>query len=66
MRVPSRKLIAVGKYLLKQKLKRNERYPLVLMLEPLSRCSLACQGCGKIDYPDEIPRLVIHVVATLG
>jgi hopanoid biosynthesis associated radical SAM protein HpnH len=31
-----------------------ERYPLVLMLEPLFRCNLACQGCGKIDYPDEI------------
>ena len=53
MRVPYRKQIAVGKYLFKEKLKRNERYPLVLMLEPLSRCNLACQGCRKIDYPDE-------------
>ena len=33
---------------------RRERYPLVLMLEPLFRCNLACPGCGKIDYPDEI------------
>jgi hopanoid biosynthesis associated radical SAM protein HpnH len=33
---------------------RRERYPLVLMLEPLFRCNLACAGCGKIDYPDEI------------
>jgi hopanoid biosynthesis associated radical SAM protein HpnH len=32
----------------------RERYPLVLMLEPLFRCNLACAGCGKIDYPDEI------------
>lgn len=47
MRVPIHKQIAVGKYLLKQKLKRNERYPLVLMLEPLFRCDLACQGCGR-------------------
>jgi hopanoid biosynthesis associated radical SAM protein HpnH len=31
-----------------------ERYPLVLMLEPLFRCNLACAGCGKIDYPDPI------------
>ena len=39
---------------MKQKLKGNKRYPLVLMLEPLFRCNLACAGCGKIDYPDEI------------
>jgi hopanoid biosynthesis associated radical SAM protein HpnH len=32
----------------------NQRYPLVLMLEPLFRCNLACIGCGKIDYPDPI------------
>ena len=32
----------------------RKRYPLVLMLEPLFRCNLACAGCGKIDYPDEI------------
>ena len=38
----------------KQRLKRVERYPLVLMLEPLFRCNLACAGCGKIDYPDPI------------
>ena len=41
-------------YIIKQKLKGNKRYPLVLMLEPLFRCNLACAGCGKIDYPDEI------------
>ncbi len=37
-----------------QRLKGVERYPLVLMLEPLFRCNLACAGCGKIDYPDSI------------
>jgi hypothetical protein len=46
--------IHVGAYLMKQRLKRNKRYPLVLMLEPLFRCNLACAGCGKIDYPDPI------------
>src|SRR5262247_1323223 len=46
--------IHVGAYLMKQRLKRNKRYPLVLMLEPLFRCNLACAGCGKIDYPDAI------------
>jgi hopanoid biosynthesis associated radical SAM protein HpnH len=44
----------VGAYLLKQQLTRTKRYPLVLMLEPLFRCNLACAGCGKIDYPDDI------------
>jgi hopanoid biosynthesis associated radical SAM protein HpnH len=39
---------------LRQHLKGRRRYPLVLMLEPLFRCNLACAGCGKIDYPDEI------------
>ena len=44
----------IGAYLLKQKLKGQKRYPLVLMLEPLFRCNLSCAGCGKIDYPDPI------------
>ncbi len=44
----------IGAYLLKQKMKGQKRYPLVLMLEPLFRCNLSCAGCGKIDYPDSI------------
>jgi len=54
MGVPLIQQYRVGKYILGQKLKRVKRYPLVLMLEPLFRCNLACAGCGKIDYPDEI------------
>jgi hopanoid biosynthesis associated radical SAM protein HpnH len=46
--------LRVGAYILKQRLLGRARYPLVLMLEPLFRCNLACPGCGKIDYPDEI------------
>jgi hopanoid biosynthesis associated radical SAM protein HpnH len=46
--------IRVGAYIVGQHLRRVERYPLVLMLEPLFRCNLACAGCGKIDYPDPI------------
>ena len=45
---------AVAWYVLKQKLARRRRYPLVLMLEPLFRCNLACAGCGKIQYPAHI------------
>jgi len=46
--------VAVGSYVLKQRLAGRQRYPLVLMLEPLFRCNLTCFGCGKIDYPDAI------------
>jgi hopanoid biosynthesis associated radical SAM protein HpnH len=52
--VPLIQQVRVGSYIMKQKLKRNVRYPLVLMLEPLFRCNLACPGCGKIDYPKQI------------
>jgi len=44
----------VASYVLKQKLRGRRRYPLVLMLEPLFRCNLACAGCGKIQYPPHI------------
>ena len=54
MSVPVIQQLRVGAYVLGKRLKRVERYPLVLMLEPLFRCNLACVGCGKIDYPDEI------------
>lgn len=54
MGVPLRQQLSVGSYLIKQKLKGVKKYPLVLMLEPLFKCNLACAGCGKIDYPDEI------------
>jgi hopanoid biosynthesis associated radical SAM protein HpnH len=46
--------IRVGAYVLGRHLRGVRRYPLVLMLEPLFRCNLACAGCGKIDYPDAI------------
>lgn len=54
MGIPLRQAARVGAYVMKQHLKGRKRYPLVLMLEPLFRCNLACAGCGKIDYPDEI------------
>ena len=54
MAIPFFKELKIGGYLIKQKLLGRKRYPLVLMLEPLFRCNLACAGCGKIDYPDEI------------
>lgn len=56
MAVPLSQMWTVASYVLKQKLKGNQRYPLVLMLEPLFRCNLACAGCGKIQYPGHILR----------
>ena len=44
----------VGKYLLAQRIRGRQRFPLVLMLEPLFRCNLACVGCGKIQHPVDI------------
>ncbi len=54
MSVPLIQQIRVGAYVLSKRLSRTKRYPLVLMLEPLFRCNLACPGCGKIDYPPAI------------
>jgi hopanoid biosynthesis associated radical SAM protein HpnH len=54
MAIPLHQALRVGAYVVKQHLIGRKRYPLVLMLEPLFRCNLACAGCGKIDYPAEI------------
>jgi len=51
---PISQMWTVSTYVLKQKLAGRKRYPLVLMLEPLFRCNLACAGCGKIQYPPHI------------
>jgi hopanoid biosynthesis associated radical SAM protein HpnH len=56
MSIPLVQTYRIGRYVLEQKLRGRRRYPLVLMLEPLFQCNLACAGCGKIDYPDEILR----------
>jgi len=54
MSVPLHQQIKLASYILKKKLKGERKYPLVLMLEPLFQCNLACAGCGKIDHPTEI------------
>src|SRR5438270_417610 len=51
---PASQALTVASYVVKQRLKRNDKFPLVLMLEPLFRCNLACAGCGKIQYPPHI------------
>jgi len=54
MGVPIAQMMRVASYVIRQKAAGKVRYPLVLMLEPLFRCNLACTGCGKIQYPPDI------------
>ncbi len=66
MGIPLFQKAMVGAYVFRQHLARRRRYPLVLMLEPLFRCNLACAGCGKIDYPDEILNQRLSVAECLA
>jgi len=61
MAVPVSQMWTVATYVLGQKLRGRKRYPLVLMLEPLFRCNLACAGCGKIQYPGHVLRQQLSV-----
>src|SRR2546426_10372836 len=61
MSVPAAQMWTVAAYVLRQKLRGRRLYPLVLVLEPLFRCNLACAGCGKIQYPAQILRKQLSV-----
>jgi hopanoid biosynthesis associated radical SAM protein HpnH len=63
--IPALQMAYVGTYVLRQHLAGRKRYPLVLMLEPLFRCNLACSGCGKIDYPAAILNQRLSVADSL-
>jgi len=65
MGVPLIQQVTVARYLLTKKLKRGKRFPLVLMLEPLFQCNLACAGCGKIDYEKDILQQRVSVEQAL-
>ena len=56
MSLPVRQQLRIGKYLLTQKLRHVEKFPLIVELEPLFQCNLACAGCGKIQHPNELLR----------
>src|SRR5213082_494281 len=66
MAVPIRQSAKVGAYILSQRLRRREKYALVLELEPLFQCNLACAGCGKIQHPDHILRRRMAVEQAVG
>ena len=56
MGIPLRQSIKIGSYLARQKLARRDKFPLIVELEPLFACNLACHGCGKIQYPTDVLR----------
>jgi hopanoid biosynthesis associated radical SAM protein HpnH len=56
MPVPARQSLRIGSYIMRQKLARRKRFPLLVELEPLYQCNLACAGCGKIQQPDDLLR----------
>ncbi len=66
MGIPLLQKYRVASYIAGRKLRGHKRYPLVLMLEPLFQCNLACAGCGKIDYPKEILQKRVSVEDALG
>src|SRR5438270_5116713 len=66
MPVPLRQSTRVGAYLIGQRLRRREKFPLLVELEPLFQCNLACAGCGKIQHPDHILRRRMSVEAAVG
>jgi hopanoid biosynthesis associated radical SAM protein HpnH len=66
MSVPISQMWTVATYVLRQRLAGRRRYPLVLMLEPLFRCNLACAGCGKIQYPGHVLRRHLTVEQCLA
>ena len=66
MPVSMRQQVRVGTYLAKQKLKKREKFPLIVELEPLYACNLACAGCGKIQYPAHILKQRMSVEQAVG
>jgi hopanoid biosynthesis associated radical SAM protein HpnH len=61
MPVPLRQSARIGAYLAKQKIKRVEKFPLIVEMEPLFQCNLACAGCGKIQQPDHVLKMRMPV-----
>jgi hopanoid biosynthesis associated radical SAM protein HpnH len=66
MPVPVRQTVRVGSYLIRQRLARREKFPLVVELEPLFACNLACAGCGKIQHPEPVLRRRMPVEQAIG
>src|ERR671930_1852642 len=66
MAVPLRQSVRTAAYLLRQRLRRREKFPLLVELQPLYQCNLACAGCGKIQHPDHVLRRRMSVDKALA
>jgi hopanoid biosynthesis associated radical SAM protein HpnH len=66
MSVPVRQGARMGWYLMRQRLARREKFPLIVELEPLFQCNLACSGCGKIQHPEHVLRRRMSVERAVG
>jgi hopanoid biosynthesis associated radical SAM protein HpnH len=66
MPIPLRQNMKVASYLVRQRFARREKFPLIVELEPLFACNLACPGCGKIQYPTEVLRKRLSVEEAVG
>src|ERR1700759_5393251 len=66
MSVSMRQSMRIGSYLMKQKLTRNKKFPLLVELEPLFACNLKCAGCGKIQQPHTILKQRMPVEQAIG
>ncbi|WP_380281326.1 adenosyl-hopene transferase HpnH [Kitasatospora purpeofusca] len=66
MAMPLRQTVRVGTYLMQQKLKRRDKFPLIVELEPLFACNLACEGCGKIQHPAGVLKQRMPVAQAVG
>jgi len=66
MGIPVQQQLILGSYLLKKKMKRDKKFPLLIEIEPLFACNLACSGCGKIQHPKEILKKRLSVEDVLG
>ena len=66
MPVPVRQAARMGAYLMEQKLRGRDKFPLIVELEPLFQCNLACAGCGKIQHPEATLRKRMPVEQAVG
>ena len=66
MSVPLRQSTRIAAYLIEQRLRRREKFPLLVELEPLFQCNLACAGCGKIQHPEHVLRRRMPVEQAIG
>jgi len=64
--VPVRQSARMAAYLVTQKLRRREKFPLLVELEPLFQCNLECAGCGKIQHPEHVLRRRMPVEQAVG